>query len=282
MILVTGATGNIGAEVVRLLLDGKQAVRVLARDPAKVSGLKGVQVVQGDLMKPSSLAAAFAGVEKAFIMVASIQDIPTASGPIFQAARDAKVRHVVFLSSGTILMKPPTTVGKWHLAGEEALKATGLQWTMIRPGNFASNSLRWAGPIKGQASVYAAHGDHLSAVIDPRDIAAVVAKALTTPGHEGKTHVLTGPALISQRQQMETLARVLGKPIKFVEVPEAGARANMLRVGMPEVMVDAVLELSRPTTTQDEPVNTTVLDVTGQAPRGYEAWARDHAHLFAG
>lgn len=283
MILVTGATGNIGAELLRLLLEDHQRVRVLARDPSKLASLAGrAEVVQGDLMKPGGLPAVFAGVEKAFIMVASIEDIPTAAAPIFQAAKTAGVHHVVFLSSGTIHFQPAVAIGNWHLAGEEALKATGMQWTMLRPGNFASNSVRWAGPIQAQGSVFGTHASHVSTVIDPRDIAAVAAKALTQPGHEGRTHTLTGPERVSAKAQVDTLARVLGKPVRFVEVPEAGAKAGMMKSGMPEKLAEGILELTRPGHSHADDLTTTVQDVTGTPARSFEVWARDHVALFQG
>jgi uncharacterized protein YbjT (DUF2867 family) len=282
MIAVTGATGNIGAEVLRLLLEANERVRVLVRDPKKMASLKDrVEVHQADLMKPETLPAAFAGATKAFILVADIHDIPTASGAIFQAAERAGVRHVVFVSSGTINITPPTTIGGWHLEGERLLKATSLQWTMLRPGNFASNSLRWAGPIKAQGAVYQANASHRSAVIDPRDIAAVAAKALSTAGHEGKTYVLTGPTAITAAEQVNTLGAALGKTLKLVEVPEAGARAGMLKAGMSETLADAVLQLTRPGHTLEQLVTTTVADVTGRPARSFEQWARDHVGAFA-
>ena len=282
MIAVTGATGGIGGEVVRLLLEASQQVRVLVRQPEKAAALRGrAEVVQADLLKPETLPAAFAGATKAFVLVGTISDIPAAAGPIFQAAERAGVRHVVFVSSGTIEIEPPTTVGRWHLEGEKHLKATSMGWTMLRPGNFASNTLRWAGPIKSQGAVFAPHGQHRTAVIDPRDIAAVAAKALTSPGHEQKTYVLTGPKPITTEEQVSSLAAVLGKPLRFVEVPEAGARAGMLKAGMGELLADAVLELQRPGRAMRQELTTTVADVTGRAPRSFDEWARDHAAAFA-
>ena len=282
MILVTGATGNIGTEIVQLLLADHQRVRVLVRDPAKLGALTDrVEVAVGDLMQPSTLPAAFAGIERAFVMIPVISAIATAAPAIFAAARAAGVRHVVFLSSGTIQMRPPMTVGAWHLAGEVALKSSGLAWTMLRPGNFASNSLRWVGSIQGQGAVFAPHGDHGSAVIDPRDIAAVAAKALTGQGHDGQTYVLTGPELITTAQQVAILSELLGKPIRLVPVPEAGARAGMLKSGMPEVLADAVLELMRPDAVSEPVLTTTVEEVTGHPARAYAAWARANTAAFS-
>ncbi len=282
MILVTGATGNIGSEIVRLLLADNQRVRVLVRDPAKLGALaERVEVVVGDLMQPSTLPAAFAGIDRAFVMIPVISEIATVAPAVFEAARAAGVQHVVFLSSGTIQMRPPMTIGAWHLAGEAALKASGVAWTMLRPGSFASNSLRWVGSIQGQGAVFAPDGDHGAAVIDPRDIAAVAAKALTGEGHAGQTHVLTGPELISTSQQVAILAEVLGKPIRVVAVPEAGARAGMLKSGMPEVLADAVLEVMRPDAVSEPVLTTTIEDVTGQPARSYAAWARANLAAFA-
>ena len=281
IIAVTGATGNIGAEVVRLLLQTDHQVRLLMRDPSKVGALGGkVEVATADLMKPETLQAAFTGAEKAFVLMASTHDIPSAAGAVFQAAERAGVKHVVFLSSGTINYEPPVALGNWHLEGERLLKATSMKWTMLRPGNFASNTLRWAGPIKALGTVFAAHAEHRSAVIDPRDIAAVAAKALSTPGHEGKTYVLTGPTMLSAADQVRILAEALGKPIRLQEVPEAGARAGMLKSGMPEVLADAVLELTRPGHTITSPLTATVAEVTGSPARSFEQWARDHVTAF--
>ena len=282
MVVVTGATGNIGAEVVRLLLQAELEVRVLVRDPEKVRALAGrVEVVQADLLKPETLPAAFAGAQKAFILIASIGDIPAVAGAIFQAAERAGVRHVVFLSSGTIEYQPPVVIGQWHLEGERLLKATSMAWTMLRPGNFASNTLRWAGPIKAQGTVFTAYAEHRSAVIDPRDIAAVAAKALSSAGHERRTYVLTGPAMLSAVEQVHILAETLGKPIRVQEVPEAGARAAMLKAGMSAALADAVLELTRPGHTLTHPVTTSVAEITGSPARPFSAWARDHIGAFA-
>ncbi len=281
MIAVSGATGNIGSEVVRLLLETTEKVRVLVRDPAKVGALAAkVEVVKADLMQPQTLPAAFKGADKAFILIASTKDIPAVAGPIFQAAEKAGVKHVVFISSGTIEYTTPVALGNWHLKGERLLKATSMKWTMLRPGNFASNSLRWAGMVKG-GTIFQSSIQHPSAVVDPRDIAAVAAKALSSPGHEGKTYVVTGPVAITAAQQVETLSKVLGKPLRLQEVPEAGALAGMTKSGMPEALAVAILELTRPGAGIKQQISTHVAEVTGRPARTYEAWARDHARLFA-
>ena len=118
-------------------------------------------------------------------------------------------------------------------------------------------------------------------MVDPRDIAAVAVKALSSEGHEGKTYRLTGPTPITAVEQVSILAGALGKPVRFVEVPEAGARAGMLKAGVTEVLADALLELTRLRIGPDNQVTTTVADVTGNPARSFEQWARDHARAFA-
>jgi uncharacterized protein YbjT (DUF2867 family) len=256
MILVTGATGNIGSEVLRLLKEKGAPVRILAREPSRVGPQPAnVEVVQGDLTRPQTLPAAFAGIEKAFIVIAGGEALPEIAGPVFQAAKDAGVKHVVFVSSSTILMEPSPAMGRWHHSAEELLKATGLAWTMIRPGNFASNSLRWAGSIKGQGAVFAPAS--------------------------GQTYVLTGPEVMTPKRQLEAISTVLGRPLRFVDMPFAAAREQMVKFGMSETLADAILELQDGSRTQGAAaLTTTVREVTGNDARSYETWLRDHHGAF--
>lgn len=208
-------------------------------------------------------------------------DIPALSPALFESARRAGVRHVVFLSSATIHIEPPTQVGRWHLAGEEALKASGMAFTMLRPGNFNTNTFRWAATIRAQGKVFVPYAESRSTPIDQRDIAATAAAALTGSGHEGKTYALSGPEVLTPRRQVEILAATLGRPLELIEVPEAGARAGMVKAGMPEGLANAVLELMRAGAGEaHDLVTTAVRDVTGAPARTFETWARDHASAF--
>lgn len=279
MILVTGATGNIGGEAMRLLLARGERMRALSRDPARLAGkADGAEVVRGDLLQPETLGPALDGVEKA-LLVAGAEDLPAAAANIVRA-RSATLRHVVLISSWTIAFEPPTAIGNWHLAAEEVLKASGLAWTMLRPGYFASNALRWAGSIRAQGAVYAPVSA-ATAPIDPRDIAAVAVRALTEPGHEGKTYVLTGEVVATPAQQVEQIAAALGKPVRLNEVPDAAAHAGMIKAGMPEALADAILELAHAGLARPEPdLSGDVRAVTGAAPRSFADWVRDHVAAF--
>jgi uncharacterized protein YbjT (DUF2867 family) len=282
MILVTGGTGNIGGALAPMLVAAGEKVRALARDPKKASAALGprVAVVAGDLARPDTFPAALAGVERAFFVTHAGPTAHDVGAAFFEAAKAAGVRHIVLVSSSTIEFEPPTAIGRWHGALEARLKESGVAWTMLRPGNFATNSLRWADSIRTQGSVYAPNGSGRSAPIDPRDIAAVAARALTSPGHEGKTYTLTGSELTTPRGQVESIGRALGKALHFVEVPEEGARAGMLKSGMPPMMVDAILELVRGPRGA-ELVTPTVREVTGKEARTFDEWVQENVSAFA-
>jgi uncharacterized protein YbjT (DUF2867 family) len=280
MILVTGATGDVGGGVVRRLVAAGAPVRVLARDPNKAAALgTGVAVALGDLMRPETFAAALAGVQQLFLM-AHAGDLPAVAAHAAPAARAAGVRHVVLLSSSTVLIDPIPTIGKLHLAAEQAVEAAGLSWTMLRPGNFASNTLRWAPTIKAQGAVFAPAGEIESAPIDPEDIAQVAARALSEAGHAGKRYVLTGEERMSAARQVEIIGSVIGKPLRFVDVPKDKARAGMIRSGMSEHIADAILELIGRPASGELLSTTTVREVTGVAPRSFESWVRAHRAAF--
>jgi uncharacterized protein YbjT (DUF2867 family) len=283
VILIIGATGNIGSEVVRRLVAEGKKVRALSRDAAKAKAAlpAGVEVAQGDLHQPQSLGPALQGIEKLFFVSEAGPELADTAAAVFAAGQAAGVKLVVAVSSGTILMQPPTTIGRWHLALEEKLKATSMAWTMLRPGAFASNCLRWVGQIKGAGSVFVPHPDGRIVPIDPRDIGAVAAKALANPGHEGKTYVITGSQAVSGREQVEAISAALGKPIKVVAVPEESAKAAMLKSGMSPIMVDAVMELIRVGAAGGGGgVTSTVRDVTGSEARPFSEWVRDHVAAF--
>ncbi len=279
MILVTGATGNIGGEVLRQLVEKGQRVRVLSRDPSKVTNLgKSDEVVRADFTRPETLATVFAGCDKAFI-VAGAMDLPSVMKNVAPLAKAAGVKHVVLVSSGTVDFPRPTAIGNWHREAEETLKASGVAWTMLRPNNFSSNALRWAGMIRSQGAVFSPGGGK-SAPIDPRDIASVGVVALTTPGHEGKAYTIDGPELLTAAEQVAQIGAAIGKSLRFVEVPVEGARAGMLKSGMSATIVDAILELVGGAGHESRP-STAVRDLTGREARTFAQWARDNAAAFA-
>ncbi len=278
-ILVTGGTGGIGVPLVRMLVAAKARVRVLTRDRARAQSLfgEGVEIVEGDLGKPETLAPAVTGCERVVFLGGAGPKLAVDAAAFGKAAKAAGARHVVAISSGTIEMTPPVALGAWHAAMEEALKAAGLATTFLRPDNFASNALRWAGLIRGRGMVFSSAADSQSVPIDPFDIAAVAGVALTAPGHEGKVYTLSGPSVVSMREQVAIIGKELGRTLNVVEIPPEKARAGMVDNGVPPIMADAILELMghspRPT-----PV---VREVTGREPRAFAEWVHENRAAFA-
>jgi (4-alkanoyl-5-oxo-2,5-dihydrofuran-3-yl)methyl phosphate reductase len=274
MIAVTGATGNIGLHLVRMLLDAGQQVRVLARDQARAKTMLrgGVEII--DAASPSALA----GSDKAFLLVQPGPDMAATAGAFAEAARAAGVKHIVAISSGTIDMKPTVALGAWHRALEERIEASGLAWTFVRPGNFASNALRWAPTIRRKSTVFATKPDGRSAPIDPYDIAGVAVAALVQPGHEGKTYSVMGPATMSAREQVDVISVELGRDLQIIDAPPEQMRAGLISGGMSPVMADAIVELLGQT---DPVLTTTVKDITGNEPRTFATWVENNRRAFA-
>jgi (4-alkanoyl-5-oxo-2,5-dihydrofuran-3-yl)methyl phosphate reductase len=281
MILVTGATGTIGSEVVEQLLTAGERVRVLARDPAKATKLgAGVEIAQGDLSKPETLTAAFEGIDKVFLLAAG-PDLANLEAHAITAAKRSSVKHIVKLSAMGADIEPGIKLGSWHRESEKNLIESGLTWTILRPGNFASNALSWAPSIKSQGLVYHLTGAGKTTPIDPRDIAAVAVTALTKPGHEGQIYTLTGPEALSAPEQVEKIGIALGKPLQAIDAPEAAARSGMLAEGMPRELVEALLELMALTRAgHGEKTTNTVAEVLGREARTFDVWVKDNIAAF--
>lgn len=278
MILVTGATGTVGSEVVKQLVAAGQKVRALVRDPKKANFGAGVEVVAGDLTKPETLGAALAGVEKVFALSAG--NIPEQEGNLVAAAKKAGVKHIVKLSVMGADFEPGISFGRWHRASEKNIEASGIAWTHIRPVGFMSNAFQWAGTIKSQGAFYQPAGNGKQALIDPKDIAAFAVKILTSDGHEGKAYDLSSEAL-TMTEQAKILSDALGKPVNYVDVPEDAARQGMAQAGMPSFMVDAVLELFGIIKAgYGGGTSDTFEKVMGRKPRRFEDWVKENLAAF--
>ena len=279
MLLITGATGNIGKELIPLLLKHGQSIRVLVRDERKVAHLdERVERVVGDLDKPETLFPAVKGVERIFLVTYETQqDIR-----VIEAAKRAGVGHIIKLST-LEATDHKIQVGKWHYEREELIRASGLDWTFLRPGMFMSNSIDWwAESIKGQGSVFFPGGKKGKvAPVDPRDVAKVAAAALTQPGHHGQAHELTGSELFTIGEMVQVVARVLGKPIQYVDITPIAAKLFMLKTGMAKTLVNALMEMLASLRRNEGAIVTdTVQQVTGQPPCTFEAWCREHIDAF--
>jgi uncharacterized protein YbjT (DUF2867 family) len=281
MILVTGATGNVGGAVLDLLLDEGHPVRALVRDPGKQAAIDGrAEVVLGDLARPETLPAAFAGVERVFLVCAR-GDLAALAGNAAAAAREAGARHVVMLSSMAVDGEVETPIGRWHRDAEAKIQASGLAWTMLRPGGFATNTLRWAATIKARGVVFDGTGAGKTAPIDPLDIAAVAAEALTTTGHEGQAYTLTGPEALSAAEQVELIGAAIGRRLTLVDLPPDAAREALAADGLPPPMIEALLAAwSLIRAGHGAQVTTTVERLLGRSPHSFAGWVERHAQAF--
>src|SRR5437764_3174592 len=241
-ILVTGATGTVGREIVPQLLERGQAVRAMSRTPAKASALfgGGVEVVRGDFDDRASLQAAIDGVERVFLLTAQLSGRPP-DATVCALAAQAGTRQIVRLSVLEAGGDENDPITGWHTAAENAIKASGLAWTFLRPGGFMSNTLAWAETIRREHTVRSLFADQKVAWIDPYDIAAVAAHVLTEEGHAGQAYPLSGPQALSPREPSAILAAALGTAIDVVDLPPAQVREAMIAQGMPPEGADAVL-----------------------------------------
>ena len=274
MILVTGATGNIGAALVRTLAGAGEPVRALVRDPSAALPA-GAQVVTGDLDEPSSLRPALDGATGVFLLP-GYRDMPG----LLAEARAAGVERVVQLSGGSAGSGDLTNaVSAYMIRSEEAVHESGLPATILRPSGFMSNALRWLPQLQNGDVVRDAFPDVAVAMIDPADIAAVAAAALTTDQHVGQVYRLSGPEPLRPADRVRVLAEVLDRPLTFLGQSDDDARAEMSQA-MPAEYVDAFFRFYADGELDESPVLPTVREVTGREPRTFEQWARDHADAF--
>ncbi|NUW37708.1 NmrA family NAD(P)-binding protein [Nonomuraea sp. SMC257] len=282
-ILVTGATGTVGRLVVDELVRAGRQVRALTRDSARASELlpADVEVVAGDLADPGSLVAAFDGVTAAHLITFAGDDYaPLKRGDeIVELAVKAGVRKVSVLGGRADgpLERALAAAGK-HATAEHA---TGLEWTLLNPVEFMSNTLRWwAGSVKAHGVVREPFGDRLSALVHEADIAAVAAAVLTGEGHGGRTYTLTGPEALTTREKVRVLAEATGLDITFTELTEQEARAEWRSHGMGEETVEFLVQALGNTPEVGYTVVPTVEQVTGRPARPFAQWAAEHAAAF--
>ncbi|HWZ98940.1 MAG TPA: SDR family oxidoreductase [Candidatus Dormibacteraeota bacterium] len=280
MILVTGATGTVGREVVAQLLAAGAKVRAMTRNPAKAKLDSRVELVKGDFEDPASLSAAVKAVERVFSLTTGPQTGQHEKN-LAQAGKSAGVRHIVKLSAMGGDGETKNDIRKWHDEGEQAFRDSGIPLTVLYPGAFMSNALHWRETIRAAGKVFSNYGDGKLPPVHPRDIAAVAVRALTTAGHEGKSYPLTGPEALTVAEQVKILAGTIGKPVEYVPVTDDAARAGMQRAGLPAELVNALIPFAAFVRSgKAAQVFPTIQQVTGRQPFSFSDWSRENAAAF--
>jgi uncharacterized protein YbjT (DUF2867 family) len=277
MILVTGASGTVGSEVVKVLVAGGVRFRAGYRTrPQNIPS--GVESVALDFDDRDTVAAALMGVETVFLL--STMVAPEKN--VVDEAKRAGVQRIVKLSVYGA-SREGFTFARWHRAVEKHIEASGVAWTFLRPSGFMQNFFNCMGEtIRKQSAFYTASGATGSgAHIDARDIGAAAARVLTGEGHDGKAYELTGPQVLTYDQAAEILSRAAGRPIKHVSITPEQLKQGALAMGMPEVYVDALVDLDRAYAAGDlTQVTPTVKQLTGRDPIRFEQFAKDYADKF--
>lgn len=280
-ILVIGATGTIGRDVLQGLAGRGVPVRALSRRAGE-GPREGISWVGGDLGDPPSLAPAFDGIDRVFLLTGNDASMVRLQKNAIRAAREAGAAHVVKLSALGASDHSRSLIGLWHWVVERALMESGMAWTVLRPHHFMQNLLEQRDAVAGEGVVRSAAGEGRIPFIDTRDIADVVVQALTEPGHAGRTHTLTGGEAISYRDATAILAEELGRPLRYLpEAPET-AWPRLVAEGVPEWQASALLAIAAyqraggPT----ERTTDTVERIAGRPPRTFREFARDHAAHF--
>jgi uncharacterized protein YbjT (DUF2867 family) len=280
MFLITGATGHIGGELARILQAQGHEVRAFLRDPDRAAHLPdGIERVAGDLDRPDTVAAALDGVDAVFHMQADHGTAQTET--MVRETERAGVRRIVALSSMGAGLEPMPIMGTWFAAREEVLAASGLDVTLLRPSTLMTNALQWAPAIRDTGTVTDATGPGRLSSVDTDDVAAVAAVALTDDGHIGQTYTLTGQELLTSPEQVEILARVLGRDIAFVDQTPAQFAAASVEHGTPQEAADAMEDLNELFRNDGTAFLTDDVErVTGRAPGSFEAWCRTNTAAF--
>ena len=283
MILVTGATGRTGSEVVKALIAKGEQVRALVRDPQRAEVIQGpgVELVVGDVEKPETWDAALQGVDKVFLLSPEGPQMAELHGKFADAAKRAGVRHLVRMSILVANPDSPLAIGRWHGEADQNVANSGIPYTIIRPAYFMQNIIGSARMIASENAFPGAMGDGKVGVIDTRDIGNVAATVLTSDGHEGKTYPLTGPEALSMGELAGKLSAVLGKEVKYVNVSQEDAKAGMMAMGMPDWMADGWVAMAMMISTgAADMVTPMVKEVTGEEPRSFDQFAGDYANAF--
>lgn len=280
MILITGASGNVGKEVLKQISQTGAQVRAAFQSASKATAApSGVEIVAVDYNQPETLRAALKGVDRVFLVGPPTAQLPALERQATDVIAQTDVRQLVKLSAmgGREAIFP-----RQHAESEDYIRSSGVPYTFLRPNGFMQNMVNYNAPtINTQNAFYGTEGDGQISQIDVRDVAAVAVKALTEDGHVGKAYTLTGPQALTNTDAAQILSGQLGREIRYVNLPAAQLREALLAAGVPEWNADALLDLQRlyregkaATVTGD------VEQILGRKPISFAQFCGDYRYAF--
>lgn len=277
-ILVTAATGHVGRPLIAGLLSEGARVQALTRNPAAAGLPPGVEVSGGDFTQPGVFAEAVLGANAAFINIGAIR---SGLGDLLAAAHDAGVSKIVLLSSTSVRDQGEQdyALGAQHKVAEDAIKASGIDWTILRCGGFATNTLEWAATVRTDGVVRAPYGQAAMALIAEQDIAAAAVRTLLDEGHGGQTYQLTGQESLTQIQQAVAIGTAIGRPVRFEELsPEAFRQVAAQHIPAP--VVDDILRYLPRFVGTTADMAPDLEKIIGRPATTYAQWAAQHADAY--
>ena len=284
MILITGATGMVGSEVVKRLSAQGVNLRAVTRDPRKAEAnqLPNVHFVQGDFENADSMRRACSGVNRAFLLTNSTERTERQQIAFARVAQQSGVRHIVKLSQLHADAEAPGRFLRYHAAVEAAIQASGLTFTFLRPNLFMQGLLNFRQSIQEKSALFAAAGDGRISTVDVRDLAEVAVAALTTSQHDNKIYSLTGPEALTFAEMAHNLSMTIGRTITFVDVPPESMRTSLADLGFPAWQADGLLEeFAMYRRGEAAGVEPGVREALGRPPGSFEQFVRDYAPLLA-
>jgi uncharacterized protein YbjT (DUF2867 family) len=283
VILITGATGKTGGEVARQLAAIDMPFRALVRDPDKAAHIRdlGAEVVGGDCADEASLAAALKGIGKAFLVLPNNEEQLVLEKKFTDACVAAGVQHLVYLSSLESVPESKNPITQNHVAAQNHIRASGMEWTMIRPTFFMQNFETYAPRIKSARQIVLPVGHGTVSATDLRDVGEVIRDVLTKPGHASRSYDLTGPELLTFSEIAERFSQMLGMTVEYVDQPMEEFAELLRKLGLSEWRVDAVCkELEAIAAGVVDHTTDTIEELLGRSPTSLEQYIQDHIDQF--
>jgi uncharacterized protein YbjT (DUF2867 family) len=277
MILITGASGNVGGETLKQAVAAGLPVRAAYQSSDKAqSAPRGVDTVLLDYAKPETIRPALKGIATVFLVSPAVANLAELEANVTRECGPAGVTRIVKLSA---LGGRQAIFPSLHRDSEERIEASGVPYTLLRANGFMQNFVTYNGDtIRAQGAFYAAQGDGAVSHVDVRDLGAVVVKVASGRGHEGKAYALTGPEALTHHQIAGILSRVAGREIRYVDLPPPELKKAMLGSGVPEWSADALLDLQRLYSEgKASLIDPAVEQITGRKAMSFEQFARDYA-----